>query len=90
MLVFPAPSVIHPNQMSHGCPLKRRCKDICCSVSGMVFDRRLLFLPSLVLLLTFLLLKRIIVSPYMIFERYFQPPLAELLALMKDNYLRLD
>jgi hypothetical protein len=56
----------------------------------MIFDRRLLFLLSLLLLLTFLLLKRIIVSPYMIFERYFQPPLAELLALMKDNYLRLD
>jgi hypothetical protein len=26
----------------------------------------------------------------MIFERYFQPPLSELLALMKDKYLRLD
>jgi hypothetical protein len=26
----------------------------------------------------------------MIFERYFQPPFAELLALMKDKYLPLD
>jgi hypothetical protein len=26
----------------------------------------------------------------MIFERYFQPPLAELLGLMKDKYLRID
>jgi hypothetical protein len=26
----------------------------------------------------------------MIFERYFQPSFVELLALMKDKYLRLD
>lgn len=51
------------NQMSHGCLLKKRCKDICCSVSGMIFDRRLLFLLSLLLLLSFLLLRRIIISP---------------------------